>query len=287
MYYIFQWKKPLIQMIISVFLIVASGLVLADSDDVKGSSDHPLFTRMPGYHIDDYDDKDFDSLSMPGGPDGKDVTVEGHCTIIHYRVNDGAKRASEAQIKRNYANAIQKIGGKKIYEDYVCETLKITKNNAEIWALIESRDEGDWYRLTVVTKEVMKQDVVADAASLANSLKDTGKVALYGIYFDTGKAIVKPESQPALQEIAKLLKNDPKLKLHVVGHTDNTGTLDANMKLSMDRAAAVVKVLVTQYGISAVRLTACGDGPTAPVASNDTEEGRAKNRRVELVKQSG
>jgi outer membrane protein OmpA-like peptidoglycan-associated protein len=96
---------------------------------------------------------------------------------------------------------------------------------------------------------------------------------------------VKPESKPALEEIAKLLKSDAGLKLYVVGHTDNTGVFDANMKLSQDRATAVVNALVSSYGIPVSRLKACGDGPTAPVASNDTEEGRALNRRVELVKQ--
>ena len=95
---------------------------------------------------------------------------------------------------------------------------------------------------------------------------------------------VKPESQAALQEIAKLLKDDANLKLYVVGHTDNTGTLESNMKLSQDRAVAVVNTLVSKYNIDASRLKGCGDGPTAPVATNDTEEGRALNRRVELVK---
>ena len=114
---------------------------------------------------------------------------------------------------------------------------------------------------------------------------DTGKAAVYGIYFDTGKAEIKPESEPALKEIAKLLQADPKLKLYVVGHTDNSGGLDYNMKLSKDRADAVVKALTGKYGIAASRLSAFGVGPLAPVASNQTEEGRAKNRRVELVAQ--
>ena len=88
-----------------------------------------------------------------------------------------------------------------------------------------------------------------------------------------------------MQEIAKLLNTDPGLKLYVVGHTDTKGTFDANIKLSMDRALAVVNSLVSQFSINAARLKAFGDGPVAPVATNDTEEGRALNRRVELVKQ--
>ena len=139
--------------------------------------------------------------------------------------------------------------------------------------------------LIVVEKQAMNQDVVADAKSLANSIKESGKAAVYGIYFDTGLSVLKPESKPTLQEIARLLNSDPGLKLYVVGHTDSKGTFDANIKLSMDRAAAVVNALVTQFSVNASRLKAFGDGPTAPVSTNDTEEGRALNRRVELVKQ--
>jgi OOP family OmpA-OmpF porin len=131
----------------------------------------------------------------------------------------------------------------------------------------------------------MAQDIVANADVLSNDLKTTGHSAVYGIYFDTGKSEIKPESEQAIGEIAKLLKSDTGLKVYVVGHTDNVGGLEANMKLSRDRADAVVQALVRDHGIIASRLNAYGDGPYAPVASNDTEEGRAKNRRVELVKQ--
>jgi len=136
-----------------------------------------------------------------------------------------------------------------------------------------------------VVKEAMKQDVVADAKTLATAIRDTGRAALYGIYFDTGKAVIKPESAPSLKEVAKLLQADPKLKLYVVGRTDNQGALDMNMKLSQDRAEAVVKALTTESGVAAARLQAFGVGPLVPMASNLTEEGRAKNRRVELVAQ--
>ncbi|MFZ1615620.1 MAG: OmpA family protein, partial [Holophaga sp.] len=107
----------------------------------------------------------------------------------------------------------------------------------------------------------------------------------YGITFDTGKADIKPSSEPALTEIAKLLKGQPALKLHVVGHTDNVAGLDLNLKLSKARAEAVVQALTTKHGIASNRLIPHGVGPVAPVASNDAEAGRAKNRRVELVKQ--
>jgi len=109
--------------------------------------------------------------------------------------------------------------------------------------------------------------------------------AVYGIYFDTGKSEIKPESEVAIAEIAKLLRGDASLKINVVGHTDNVGGIDSNMKLSQARANAVVKILITKYGINSKRLNAYGVGPLSPVAPNKTEEGKAKNRRVELVEQ--
>ena len=111
------------------------------------------------------------------------------------------------------------------------------------------------------------------------------KVAIYGIYFDFNKADVKPESDPTLIEITKLLSQNPNLKLYVVGHTDNVGKFDYNMKLSQTRANAVIQALVSRYGVDRNRLKSYGVGPLAPVQPNKTEEGRAKNRRVELVEQ--
>jgi outer membrane protein OmpA-like peptidoglycan-associated protein len=140
--------------------------------------------------------------------------------------------------------------------------------------------------LYVVEVKPMQGDLVAvDAAALASDITRTGHSAVYGIYFDTGKADVKPQSDGALKEIAKLLSQDGQLKLLVVGHTDTIGTLASNMDLSKRRAEAVVQVLTSKYGVAAARLTAQGAGPLAPVASNRSEPGRAKNRRVELVEQ--
>ena len=131
----------------------------------------------------------------------------------------------------------------------------------------------------------MEQTIVADAASFSNDLKTTGHVAVGGIYFDTASAVLKPESAPALQEIAKLLKADPSLKVYVVGHTDSVGNVDGNLKLSRDRAEAVIQALAAQHGIASARLRSFGNGPFAPVASNANDDGRALNRRVELVMQ--
>jgi OOP family OmpA-OmpF porin len=162
--------------------------------------------------------------------------------------------------------------------------LSASKDGKAVWAVVNAYNTRD-FSLTIVEKEAMRQDVLADAGAFASGIKEAGHVAVYGIYFDTGKSDVKPESDAALKEIARLLSQEAKLKLYVVGHTDSVGQLDANMKLSQARAEAVVKVLTTRHGVAAARLKAAGAGPIAPVASNATEEGRASNRRVELVEQ--
>jgi outer membrane protein OmpA-like peptidoglycan-associated protein len=164
-------------------------------------------------------------------------------------------------------------------------SMKLVKDGKEIWAKVEIVNDANDLYLTVIEKEAMTQEIVADASFMSEGIKTSGHVAIYGIYFDFNKAEVKPESEPALKEITKLLQQDPNLKLYVVGHTDNVGAIDYNMKLSQQRAEAVVKELVTKYNVAPGRLAAYGVGPLAPVTSNDTEEGQAKNRRVELVKQ--
>ena len=258
-----------------------------DPNDAEGSRDPALFNRMPGYYIANYKELDFDSYNFPVGPDEKTQPVEGHYYSAEYYPNEGGKIASGLQIVRNYTNAAKSISGEQVYEwdDGIKHViLRVVKDNARIWTQVDSAEDGTFYTVTIVEEQLMNQDVVADAKSLAGNINTDGRVAVYGIYFDTGKADLKPESDATLAEIVKLLNNDSSLKLYVVGHTDNVGQFDYNIKLSQQRAAAVVQALVGK-GISTSRLTPFGAGPTAPVTSNNTEEGRAKNRRVELVAQ--
>ncbi len=138
--------------------------------------------------------------------------------------------------------------------------------------------------ITVVASDVMEEKMVfVNADDMKKSLQDQGKVALYGIYFDTDKDVVKAESDATLKEVAKLLAASPSLRLHVVGHTDNQGKPDYNLDLSRRRAASVVRELTTKHGVDAGRLDSFGVGVYAPASSNETDDGRAKNRRVELV----
>jgi len=136
----------------------------------------------------------------------------------------------------------------------------------------------------ITSRQINYRMVEVKADELAQSLASDGKVDLYGILFDIDKTTLKPESRAVLDEVAKLLKSDPALRLEIAGHTDNTGASDHNRKLSAGRAAAVVNSLVANYGIEAGRLQPQGYADSKPVASNETDQGRAKNRRVELRK---
>ena len=136
----------------------------------------------------------------------------------------------------------------------------------------------------VEVKPMQSNMVTVNAAAMQKGLSSEGKIAIYGIYFDSDKADIKPESRPQLDEMAALLKNNAGLKVFIVGHTDNQGKLDYNLSLSQRRAEAVAKALA-QQGIPAQRMLAKGVANLAPVSSNASEDGRAKNRRVELVEQ--
>ncbi len=262
-------------------------LAAGDPQDCKGCKDPALFSRMPGFHIYNRQDIEFDRFEFPVAP-GKSQNVEGRHYYVNYYANEGIKLPSALQIVRNYVNAASAIGGKEIYEyedggnEYA--TIKVVKGDAEIWAQVEGAGNG-MYKINIIEKQKMKQEVVANAEALAANINETGRSVVQGIYFDTDKAEIKPESAPAISEIVKMLRANPTLKVYVVGHTDNVGTFDHNIKLSRDRAAAVVYALAKKNGISDSRLTSFGAGPTSPVASNKSEEGRAKNRRVELVAQ--
>jgi OOP family OmpA-OmpF porin len=275
--------KKLARIVLAVFL--SSGLAVAAEPDAEGCADHPLLTRMTGYHIGRCRTVEFDALQFLGAK-GKETSVEGKLTEIYYSLDEGLPERSRVQIMRNYENAFKKLGGGLVhsYDDGAMGYLSASKDGKAVWAVVNAYNTRD-FSLTIVEKEAMRQDVLADAGAFASGIKEAGHVAVYGIYFDTGKSDVKPESDAALKEIARLLSQEAKLKLYVVGHTDSVGQLDANMKLSQARAEAVVKVLTTRHGVAAARLKAAGAGPIAPVASNATEEGRASNRRVELVEQ--
>ena len=173
---------------------------------------------------------------------------------------------------------------------------KLRRPSGEVYVRVFTVENAAWYseakteegqvltQLDIAETKAMEGGMVTvDANGMRDAIRKTGRVALYGIYFDSGKAEVKAESEPALAEIAKLLAGDPSLRLLVVGHTDTVGSIAANRELSERRASAVVQSLVGEHGVAGARLTPVGVGFASPVATNRDDEGKAKNRRVELV----
>ena len=281
--------RLMISALAAAMLVVVALPCAAQEKDIPGSKDPRLLTRMPGFYISGYKDVQFDAhefLVQTPKAVGKQH-AEGHQTYWRYDITSAAAATppSKLQIARNYQNAVERLGGKKMYDggpgnDYD-STFLISKNGTDTW--IELNPIGTMYTLLIVEVQKMQQDVVANADALKGGLADSGHVEVPGIFFDTAKSDIKPESGPAIDEIAKLLTNNPALKVGIVGHTDMVGDATANLKLSQARAQSVITDLVSRHGIAAARLVAFGAGPWAPVASNKTDDGRARNRRVELV----
>ncbi len=268
--------------VLATLLFLAAGPAVAEPDAAK-SKDHPLLTRMQDMHIINYRTNPFETFAFRTAK-GKTQTVEGQFFEIRYKANTGAPVPTAVAILRNHQQAIRAAGGSVVFEDGRFTTLKAAKDGMETWAQVDTA-WGKGYQLTIVEKKAMAQEVVASVEAFRAGLGAAGHVEVPGIFFDSGKAALKPESAASIAEVAKLLQADPGLKVFVVGHTDGVAAVDLNLKLSQARAEAVVHALVAEHGIAPARLLAHGAGPFAPVASNADEAGRAKNRRVELVKQ--
>ena len=275
-------RSRLVLATLAVLLLSVSAAAASDPRDDKKCKDHPLLSRVPGHWIHHCEEIEFDLRNIPTAK-GTTVPIEGRVWHIVYYLNKDVPKVSDVQILRNYQNAIRSLGGREIYSDKGKTSFRLESGGREYWVeLWTSYASG--YQLFLTQAGAMAQGVTANAASLANDIRATGHAAVYGILFDTGKADIKAESAQAIGEIAKLLRNDAALELYVVGHTDNVGSVESNLRLSDQRAQAVLKALVAQ-GIAAARLRAFGCAQFAPVAANDSEAGRARNRRVDLVEQ--
>lgn len=265
-------------------LLLTMVCVLYAQEDREGCKDHPLLSRMQNFYINSCEELEYDSHNFYDA-EGNKYVIEGHKWEIDYRLKRGAIPPGALKFKRNYVNAIKKIGG-IVLNDISSNRvyMKVTKGSKETWIEVYVYSApSSIYVLTIVEKAVMEQEVVADPEAMAGDISTTGHVAVYGIYFDLDSYTIKPQSEPALKAIADMLKANSSLKVYIVGHTDMTGTFEHNMELSAKRAEAVVNEMVNKYGIVSGRLKAKGVGQLCPVSTNKTEEGRKLNRRVELV----
>ena len=266
-----------------VAALAAATNALATPDKAGCRDPQLLPHRMPDYFIEQCQARDFDAYDFfaTKGPKHRE---EGRFTFVTYAIERGRQEQSGLAVVRNYQNALEKAGATIVGTDpQRWVNAKLVVDGREAWVQAEKGNGKIWVR--IVEKAPMAQHIAVDATALAQGLNATGHIAVYGILFDTGKAVVKPESKPALDEVAKLLRGDPALRLWVVGHTDSVGKVDDNMRLAQARAEAVAAELAGAYGVAPSRLQGYGVGPLSPVSGNDSEEGRAKNRRVELVRQ--
>jgi OmpA-OmpF porin, OOP family len=281
-----------------LILSVAASALNAQVQVSEGRKEHPLLSGPAGYKLDDdtqvtafgsftrgqfgefiCKDQKPCADSLPGFKGGKFV-AEGKVTKVFYR-ND-SKPAGELAILRNYENAVKQLGGAKLTSNDAktigAHLFFVEKNSQRTWILLDN--SNSIVVLTFLEERMMEQ--IVTAGQLADSINKQGFATLY-INFDNNKFDIKPEAQPGLKEVVALLKTESTLRLSIEGHTDNIGAPADNKVLSAARASSVMKFLVIN-GIDAKRLGFKGLGSDAPVADNRSEEGRAKNRRVELVK---
>ena len=276
--------------LLSALLLVIISFVGVRAQDAEGCKDHPMLTRMPDYNISGCSNSYNQVEVITGIANGEHQmkTIEGNVAVLQYGYDQEKERKlpSWFQVLKNYTNAITKIGGKKVFSDPGFATFLVTKGGKETWIAMElntSDAEGTnlySYNVKVIEIEEMKQEITANA--ILDELNKSGFIALY-INFETGKADIKPESQGVVDQIIEMLKANPTIKISIEGHTDNIGTPATNKTLSENRAKSVLNAIAGK-GIEKKRLTALGWGQEKPVADNRTEDGRAKNRRVEIVK---
>jgi OmpA-OmpF porin, OOP family len=302
------------QMLCLVVFCLLACPATAQTRDVAGARDYPGIGRFGGSVITGYVVKDFDATRMQGAAfkDGQPTDarrLEGRITRIAYRTNPGP---SIVEVSRNFETQLAKAGFKPLLacDTDACGAIPFTEAIdtlpvPQMWVdgfnyhyYAGRKEDGGRETFASVVVSQNNQDITAqltiaelgaienkmvDAAAMAKGLGEAGHVALYGIYFDTNKSDLKPESRPALEQIAKLLTSQPQMNVFIVGHTDNQATYEYNLELSRRRAEAVAGELARNFRIAPTRMRAVGVGFVAPVGSNASEAGRALNRRVELV----
>ena len=274
-----------------LLLTLASLPMLAQPEDAEGCKDSVLLSRIRGCTIFECSVKDFDAAELLIGYDlahdnaEKRKSVEGAVEVISYECSASV---SNLAVVRNAETALKQAGytvvfsGKNPSND---DRPLLTARKGGVWVSVVTGFNGttNIYTVTTARSQEMEQQMVADAAAMEAEITSSGYCSIYGVLFDSGKATIQPESSKCLDEVAALLKKNAGWKMQIEGHTDNVGGKEANTKLSQARADAVRGWLVT-HGVAAPRLTAKGFGDSKPKVENATEEGRSKNRRVDLRK---
>lgn len=307
---------------LSLLLAVIVSSPAFSQEDRPNSEDHPLLSRYEGSWINRYSQKQFETFTYPVSAELVDYnklkqakTVEGELTLIEYVSPEGV---TATQVFRTYQAQLSKAGFKVIFTcktgecgnmpmHFVREYVEGTssqlgntmvgekgsylvasgtyENKPYLVSLVvgdDNRNNTARYVINVVQIEELDTDKV-DVVAVTDKLETDGRYAFYGIHFETNSAIIQDESAEALEVISSYLKANPNTNVLIVGHTDNTGDFEHNVGLSLKRAESVIAKLTQDYGIKASQISPIGVGMASPIASNASEDGRALNRRVELV----
>jgi len=298
------------------YLPKAAAATTENTSESELAKDHKLLARYPNANLRKHEHIDSETFTIPSAPNAPDqtgLTLTGNLSRHFYEI----KNVSTLKVYENYKYALnkagfsvlseckldecgadtaaEKLGGKisienSVYNEfrkpyYIVAKKSGKQGNIYVALFIGGHEANTSLQQVIMEEKGVETGLISiDADSLKQQIDADGKALIYGIYFDTGKAVVKPESKPTLDAIAQLLSKNKELLLYVVGHTDDTGSGAANVALSLQRATAVVNELTTTYKIPASRLQAQGVGPYAPAGNNTSDAGKQKNRRVELVK---
>jgi OmpA-OmpF porin, OOP family len=263
------------------FLSIIMCLPLSKAD--SNQKEHPFIRPIPGFSLEAGSRfNDFSShvfrIETEEGVEKKNV--KGRYWALIYENKEGVREFSRLDIIENYRSAALEKGGRILSRDDAILDFSVPlPEGGTSWVHLHTWN--DYYELTIVDEERFKKQLTFTAREMKKKLDQEGRVAIYGIHFDFDKADLKVGSEKVLTEMVKLMKDHSDLSVEIQGHTDNVGGREYNLELSARRARTVRSFLML-YGIESARMTVKGYGFDDPVASNDTEEGRALNRRVEL-----
>ena len=306
-------KLPFLAKAAVLTLALCAVSPVAWTADAEPGKDHQLVGRYEGSKLTFYHHVKFNEINLLKGPEESALNLEGAISYYYY---DYPADVSSLEVQRNYESSFKAKGLEILYSEKDGLDLGMRLNGVTRWPTILIRNECGYHGtvrymlakhdtthvsiavcdkiagnpgsiyVAVVENKAMDTGKIkfVDASAMQKSINDTGRVSLYGIHFDFDKDVINPDSQNTIYEMIKLMQGNPQLRLRIVGHTDSQGTEAHNLDLSSRRAGAVIRSLVGA-GIAVERLSSGGAGSSEPVATNDTEEGRAKNRRVELVQQ--
>src|SRR5690554_4995102 len=283
-------RQPIFKTAIAMGIILFSFPAFAQKADAKGCKDHPIFERIEKYFISDCNGNADEYVIMMG--ENKPKPMEGNVTEITYRYDAeaGATLPSRSQVVKNYEDAIVKMGGQKIYSNTKEDakwrggTFKIEKNQNIYWVGVYNmiNDPVDQFRLIVVEQDKMM--VALEKNDMFEQI-DSGEAVILNFNFEPETAKLQRDSMRFIYDIFGMMKRNPGLKITIEGHTDTMGSKESSMALSESRAESVKSALVSK-GISSDRISTKGYGSSKPVSDNKSEEGRAKNRRMEIKKQN-